>query len=754
MGMYLSNKWKYTIILLILICLPLVSFSNLAKAQDQPPLLQINSSFILTEYANDIGKKNNDSSVNIDMPSSTWNLSAVTLNFTSIKMGSETVTMEEQESGFETIRRNYYEICGMQLNITEQTTIFAVEIYGYKTKRSGYPGPVYVRIEGWNSGSRRPNGVLYGEQIELNISFIPNWYIQNFNSPINLSSGYYCLVIDGSSAKSQDRYYWYINNLNVNSSLYMCRYDGDEGEWQNRFRDVFLHKIKRRVNRSYHPEDINMTTRINNNFYSVQNGGAIGTGKLSVSNLNFCPESFNLNFFISNNISVKLLLNYNYRILIHNDFREKSVGLIHQNSNIQWTLQPLILRFSYNHSLIFNFPKNWFNFSILRNSINITSQVSLNYSKRLLYLPNATIINGVNWKICASSPNIDFQLNVPKSTFGPEQDILFSIQEPVMAGNYTTFLYNSLGFPIDTQTMQLPGDTNLYQYSLSANPEEGIYKSYTFWNNATDAGLVVYDFQIEVPFTVPIEILYGILILVIAIIIVSVSSFLLVKRNKRIKTERRQRIYNEYMDALNIDYFIVSDKKSGLSVYDQIIAGNQMDSTLISGFLQAIRSFGIELTKSRQESQTIKLEYQESKILMSEFKDFRFVFIMKDNPSEDFIKSIDLLSKEIDDKFGENIENFDGNVAIFQGIRRILEKYLQVALIYPLKVAKRKKIKVTQNEKTIIDRALKTMEQRKSDYFYVSSLFGKKSKFQVKDAEDILNLIKKNIFIPIVISPE
>ena len=754
MGIYLSNKWKYTIILLILIFLPLVSFLNPTKAQDQPLLLQINSSFILTEYANDIGQKSNDSSVNIDIPSSTWNLSVVNLNFTSIKMGSETVTIEEQESGFETIRRNYYEICGMQLNISEQSTIFAVEIYGYKTEGSGNPGPVYVRIEGWNSGSRRPNGVVYGEQIELNISLIPNWYIQNFNSPINLSPGYYCLVIDGSSANSQYRYYWYINNLNVNSSLYMCRYDGDEGEWQNRFRDVFLHKIKRRVDRSYHPEDINMTTRINNNFYSVQNGGAIGTGKLSVSNLNFCPESFNLNLFISNNISVQLLLNYNYRILIHNNFREKSVGLIHQNSNIQWTLEPSILRFSYNHSLIFNFPKNWFNFSILRNSINITSQVSLNYSKRLLHLPNATIINGANWKICASSPNIDFQLNVPKSTFGPGQDILFSIQEPVMTGNYTIFLYNSLGFPIDMQILQLPGDTNLYQYSLSANPEEGIYKSYTFWNNATDAGLVVYEFQVEVPFTVPIEILYGILILVSAIILASMLSLMLVKRNKRIKTERRQRIYNEYMDALNVDYFIVSDKNSGLSIYDQIIAGNQIDSTLISGFLQAIRSFGIELTKSRKESQTIKLEYQESKILMSEFKDFRFVFIMKDNPSEDFIKSVDLLSKEIDDKFGKNIENFDGNVAIFQGIRSILEKYLQIALIYPLKLAQRKKIKVTQNERAIIDRALKTMEQRKSDYFYVSSLFGKKSKFQVKDAEDILNLIKKHIFIPLVISPE
>ena len=356
--------------------------------------------------------------------------------------------------------------------------------------------------------------------------------------------------------------------------------------------------------------------------------------------------------------------------------------------------------------------------------------------------------------ISASSPNIDFELNVPKSTFGPEQDILFSIQEPARSGNYTIILYNSLGFLIDTKTLQIPVDTNIYQYRLSANPEPGVYRSYVFWNNATDAGLVVYDFQIEVPFTIPIEVLYIILILASVLILISLSSFLLVKRTKRIKNERRQRIYNEYMDALNIDYFIVSEKKSGLSLYDQVIAGTEMDSTIISGFLQAIRSFGIELTKSRQESQTIKLEYQDSKILMSEFKDFRLVFIMKDNPSEDFIKSVDLISKEIDDMFGRSIENFAGNVSVFNNIGDILEKYMQISLIYPLKLIERRKVKLTQNEKAIIDRAFKIMKQRNSGYFYVSSLLGKKSRFQVKDAENILKLIKKGIFVPIVIFPE
>ncbi|MHA2393788.1 MAG: hypothetical protein ACXAEX_17770 [Promethearchaeota archaeon] len=753
MRTYRSTKRIFVILISFIIIIQILFVTTPVHAQGQIPTLEIEISCILTEYANDSGQKSNDSSVNIDFPTSTWNLSAININFTSIKMGSETVTIEDQESGFETIRRNYYEICGMQLNISEQITLFAVEIYGYKIVGSSSPGPVYVRIEGWDSGSRRPNGVVYGEQIELNISLIPNWYIQTFTSPIDLSPGYYCLVIDGTSASSSDRYYWYINNLNVNSSLYMCKYDDDEGEWLDRFGDVFLHKIKRRLNRSYYPESINMTAQINNETYQVNNDGTIGKGVFSIVDLNWYPNSTTMSIFIQNNMSIELLLDYEYQISIRNSFIEKAEGVVCENRPVQWILEPQITRISDNHSLKFQFPNKWFNFSVIRNGTNITSQIYLNYSRGLLYLPNATIEDGITWRLVANSPQISFQLNIAKSTFGPNQNIQFSIKEPILEGYYTIILFNSLGYQIDKKTIKLPGDTNYYSYNLSSNPLEGIYKCYTFWTNGTDAGLQIYDFRVDAPFTVPIEIIYGISILIAIIIIFRITSRVVVKRTKKIRKERREKIFNEYRDALNIEYLIVSDKKSGLSVYDQIIAGEKIDPTLISGFLQAIRSFGIELTKSRQESQTIKLEYHESKILMSEFKDFRLVFIMKDNPSEDFLKAVDLLSVDIDENLGAHLVKFDGDLKPFNQIQKIIEKHLQIALIYPLKVVKDEKVKISTIEKQIIERALKVMEQKNTDHFYVSNLFGK-NKFQVKDAENILTLIKKKIFTPIAIPPK
>ena len=60
-----------------------------------------------------------------------------------------------------------------------------------------------------------------------------------------------------------------------------------------------------------------------------------------------------------------------------------------------------------------------------------------------------------------------------------------------------------------------------------------------------------------------------------------------------------------------------------------------IDASLISVFFEAIRNFGIELTGTYTQSQTVKLEYQNSKIIMTEFKDFRIIFVMTENPSDE-----------------------------------------------------------------------------------------------------------------------
>jgi len=201
------------------------------------------------------------------------------------------------------------------------------------------------------------------------------------------------------------------------------------------------------------------------------------------------------------------------------------------------------------------------------------------------------------------------------------------------------------------------------------------------------------------------------------------------------------------MDVLNLDYFILIEKRTGLNIYEKILAGKDMDASLITGFLEAIRSFGIELTGANEKSQTIKLEYQQSKIIMSEFKDFRILLIMKENPSQDFLDSIKSLEYDIDNIYGEDIAHFTGNIDKFANIKDLLDKHLETSLIYPLEL-KTQDVKVTSEEKALITRAEEVMKMRKTDYFFLSYLLYAKTKkgFQIKDAETVLNLIEKKVF--------
>ena len=220
------------------------------------------------------------------------------------------------------------------------------------------------------------------------------------------------------------------------------------------------------------------------------------------------------------------------------------------------------------------------------------------------------------------------------------------------------------------------------------------------------------------------------------------TGYKLIKRSKRIHQEYRQQIYNKYMDVLNLEYFIVIEKQTGLNIYEQILAGKDIDASLITGFLEAIRSFGIELTDANEQSQTIKLEYHKSKIIMSEFKDFRILLIMKENPSQDFLDSIKSLSYDIDDAYGEELADFKGEISKFQGIKDLLDTHLETSLIYPLEL-KPQNVKVTSDEKALITRAEEVMKMRKTDYFFLSYLLYAKKGFQIKDAETVLNLIEK-----------
>ena len=186
-----------------------------------------------------------------------------------------------------------------------------------------------------------------------------------------------------------------------------------------------------------------------------------------------------------------------------------------------------------------------------------------------------------------------------------------------------------------SEVKEVSTEETFFSYSIPSNSIEGTYIAKIYWNNGTDAGLQTQEFQIvspPVPFTIDPLMLALIISLIVGISVSGGAVFLTVRNFRRKQLEKEDRIYHNCIDILNLDYLMVTDKNSGLNVYTRNFAGKKVDASLISGFLQAIHSFGIELIKVEDRSQTIKLEYKDYIILMSEFVNLRLILLMKESP--------------------------------------------------------------------------------------------------------------------------
>ena len=746
MGILKLHRKIFTFSIIVIFVIGIFQGIDFSYAQENGQSLIISSNFQTIEFSDDFGIKENLSLINIDIPSPNWTVTEIDINFTSIKMGSETVIIEDGgEDSYKTVNEGK-QCRAVQINITEPVIILAVEIYGYVINPQDEQ--MLVHINGYDSGTKEPNSTIYGSPVPLNMSIVPNWYKQTFSSPISLAIGYYYLVVNGTDIGNdkKPKYHWYNNDDNPTyPNLYIWEWDGSWGSGSTN--ECLRYKIYRRVDRDYNPEEINMTAEINGNSYNITDGGEIGTGILSITNFNFSPTEDNFNVFIKHNLSIELLLDFSYHIsLKHLLFLEGS-ALIRENLDNKWTVNPEFTRVYSNYSIKFYYPKNWYNVTVYKNGFDITDDPNINITNNFIFISNSIITNGATWLISANSPTIDFTLNVPKTEFEPLQDLKFSVLVPVIQGNITYVLIDPLGFEEHRETKQVISQEILFSYNLSGNPNQGIYKAYLFWYNSTDAGVKTQEFRVNIPFTIPPEVIVNLVLVAIIVLIASISGYISIKRVKRIKNEHRHKIFNKYMDILNLNYFIVSDKNSGLTIYEQPFAGKELDGSLISGFLQAIRVFGIEITDADEQSRSIRLDYQNSKILMSDFKNARLILLMEENPSQDFLDSINALSNDIEEKYGILLEDFDGNITQFSGIKDLLEQHLHPSLIYPLKVSPQDK-RIKSDEKTMINRALEIMKEKNTDYFFVSFLLTKKKGFQVRDAETILNLIHKKIFQP------
>ena len=379
----------------------------------------------------------------------------------------------------------------------------------------------------------------------------------------------------------------------------------------------------------------------------------------------------------------------------------------------------------------------------------------------LLYIYNNAIHVDGPWKIEATSIRYNLKINTGgKTSYTVRETLSFDVINLPLGGNYIFILIDSIGKIVNIETKDGPSIT--FDYNFSSNARNGEWIAYVFWNNATDAGMQTQTFQISggvtgaplffPPDTTPSGIdplLLTIIFIAIGVVAaITVVSYSVMRKIRKSRELYRKKQRNRAYDILNLQDVIVIAKESGLNVYEEHYSGRAVDATLVSGFLEAIRSFGIELTGAREQTQTISLEYKDSIVIMSEYKSFRLIFIMSDKPSEDFYHSLNELSYEIEEQYGEKIQKFSYHTSAFTGLYDIIQKHLKTAFIFPLRIKEREGVKLNSSEREIINSAQRLMKHNNLDYFFVSFLFTEK-KIEPEQIEAIFNLIEKDILQPI-----
>ncbi len=752
-----SNSKSKKIIGIILISFFLLflffinNFINFSNAQINGEPFSINLNFEMTEYANLEENINNVSSIEIQLDSSKWDITDIELNFTNIEFKREIKNIESNSVHSRELDKGD-KAYAIEINITEPTDVFRVQIYGYES-RPAISTTITVQINGYDNATNKPNETVYGS-VALNMSSETKWYSQKFPSPVHLSKGSYSLIMTGSEMSPFDsgRYYWDINDVNPNNpNLFSWGYEGD---WVNGITgETFLHKLDQRITKEVYPEEINISAEINENYYPILNGSTYGTGNLNL-NLSYPLNNEVFSIPITNNLMSDLMFNLNYSLKLENRF--VSLGsVIFSDSNNEWDIFPEFSRFSSNYTVIFEYSESWQNLTVYKDIgtgwENITSDIIIDPFYYVIIFPNNITLEEADWKIMANSPKIGFDLNLTVTEWEIEQDLQFSVEPPIIQGNITFILIYPSGFANITEIKEVTPAIIWFTYPIPSNFLEGTYIIRIYWNNEKDAGVQSQEFQITVPpevYTLDPLIIFVIVLLVIGLSAFSMISYRTVKKIRTRKIEEEQKIFSKCMDIMNLDYLIVTDKRSGLGIYEQKFTSKQLNGTLISGFLQALSSFGIELMKVESQSQTIKLEYKDSIVLMSEFVNIRLILIMKKSPSKYLLYSLEDLAYDTYKNYGNMIDQFNGDIRQFKGIEDLLIKHLNVSIVYPLKLVnidKLDKIRINPAEKSVINTAISIMNKSNTDIFYIKDLIPEKT-CSPKDIELILKLIEKNIF--------
>ena len=146
-------------------------------------------------------------------------------------------------------------------------------------------------------------------------------------------------------------------------------------------------------------------------------------------------------------------------------------------------------------------------------------------------------------------------------------------------------------------------------------------------------------------------------------------------------------------------------KENSICIFHKSFSEEKLDQDLFSGFLSGMYSFSEEVTKT---GGLEIMELKDMRLLYGLFSDLIFIFAVTKDEDVDYLrKKIADISKEFIEKYGELLEDWKGDVSIFEPFERdlslILEKIRPVNFIeVATKIPQKKRLKLSDEEIQIL----------------------------------------------------
>jgi hypothetical protein len=503
--------------------------------------------------------------------------------------------------------------------------------------------------------------------------------------------------------------------------------------------DIIKEKIKE-------PKDINLSILIDNNEYKIEDT------KFKLKK-NFTPKVRILNIPYNTNLTLlvdeKLNLGMNYIINVEDIIDLEGNVLIKEESENFWNINLQFIRYTEYHSLTIKLPNTWYNLRIYRDGKEIISKILLN--DNYITFSNDTLLNNSILMITANSPNLEFSVDLSDDTFGPDEKLKLAVEAPNQNGQITFELIDPSGEKEYAKSKDVFSEETTFSYRFEPDSSEGDWKIVVFWSDDANAGVQDDEIEFILPSTIDIQLLQLLIVTIVFIGAVSSISYFTALRIKNVTAERKQKILNRCYDLLNLDYVIVVEKEYGFKVYDQIFPARSFDVISFTEFLNYVNRFGIELIDEKKDIWTLKLNYKELKVILTDFEQFKTIFVLNEIPSIDFLDSINELAKDIQNKYSKFLETFDGHIKPFETIKELLEEHLQIYFLYPISINHSKLIKMNREEESLVLLAQELMKEFGLDQFYIKYLFPDNN-YDSDDIKNILSLIDKGIFQPLYVN--